>query len=130
LAWEASEWVGRTTPADTAWAACATALPAIVCLWLLTQSHARSHWPFTRYADAYAIGAGTPIAMMLGVWFLAANILSPGDISPLPYVPLVNPLELTLGLTLVAVILWARQFARVSERMLYSVLGGGIFIAL
>ena len=36
-------------------------------------------------------------------WFFAVNVLSPGDASPLPYLPLVNPLDLTLALAL-----WSR----------------------
>ena len=130
VSWEASEWVGRWTPAHTAWAACATALPAIICLWLVTRGHANSRWPFTVHGDAYAVGAGTPIAALLVVWFFAANALSPGDASPLPYLPLVNPLELTLALALVAVVGWARRFARMSERALYGWIGAAVFVAL
>jgi len=129
-AWEASEWVGRWTPAHTAWAACATAVPAIVCLWFVTQWRASSRWPFTRDGDAYAIAAGGPIAVMLAVWFFAANMLSPGDASPLPFVPLINPLELTLALVLVVVFRWARRFARLSERALYGWFGAALFVAL
>jgi uncharacterized membrane protein len=129
-AWEASEWVGRWTPAHTAWAACATAVPAIVCLWLVTRGRANPRWPFTPYGDAYAVGAGAPIAALLAVWFFAANALSPGDASPLPYLPLINPLEVTLALVLVVVVGWARRFARMSERMLYGWVGAAVFVAL
>jgi uncharacterized membrane protein len=130
VAWEASEWVGRWTPAHTAWAACATAVPAIVCLWLVTRWRAGPRWPFSVHGDAYAIGAGTPVAALLAVWFFAANALSPGDASPLPYLPVVNPLELTLALALAAVVAWARRFARMSERALYGWIGAGVFVAL
>lgn len=130
VAWEASEWVGRWTPAHTAWAACATAVPAIACLWLITRWRANPRWPFTLYGDAYAIGAGAPIAALLAVWFFAANALSPGDASPLPYLPLINPLELTLALALLVVLGWARRFARMSERTLYGWVGAGVFVAL
>ena len=40
------------------------------------------------------------------VWFFAVNVLSPGDVSPLPYLPLANPLDLTLALALAAVFGW------------------------
>ena len=80
LAWEASEWVGRWTPAHTAWVACAAALPAVACLWLVTRWRDDPRWPFPLHGDAYAVGAGTPIAALLGVWFFAVNVLSPGDV--------------------------------------------------
>ena len=129
-AWEASEWVGRWTPTHTAWAACATAVPAIACLWLVSRWRANPRWPFTLHGDAYAVGAGAPIAALLAVWFFAANALSPGDASPLPYLPLINPLEVTLALVLVVVVGWSRRFARMSERMLYGWVGAAVFVAL
>src|SRR5262249_38522239 len=87
-------------------------------------------WPFDRYCDAYAHGAAMPIAAVLAVWFVAANVLSPGDMSPLPYVPIVNALELTLALALAVVLAWARRFAPITARALYRSFGIALFIAL
>ncbi len=125
MAWEAGEWVGRSTPAHTAWVACASALPALLCLFVVTRCRDSSVWPFPVYGDAYAIGAGSPIAALLAVWFVAANVLSPGDASPLTYLPLANPLEVTLALSLVALFVWARRLAPLSERALLRLAGGG-----
>ena len=130
VAWEASEWVGRWTPAHTAWVACAAALPAAACLWAVTRGRDDPRWPFPGHGDAYAVGAGTPIAALLAVWFFAVNALSPGDVSPLRYVPVVNPLDLTLVLAMAAMFGWGRRFAPLSERMLYAWLGVGLFVGL
>jgi uncharacterized membrane protein len=130
LAWEGSEWVGRWTPAHTAWVACAAALPAAACLWIVTRWRDDRHWPFPMHGDAYAAGAGTPIAALLGVWFFAVNALSPGDVSPLPYLPLANPLDLTLALVLAAVFDWGRRFARFSVQVMYGWFGVALFVAL
>jgi uncharacterized membrane protein len=130
LAWEASEWVDRWTPAHTVWVACAAALPAAASLWIVTRWRDVAHWPFPIHGDAYAVGAGTPIAALLAVWFFAVNVLSPGDVSPLPYLPLANPLDLTLALTLVAAFGWGRRFARLSVQSLYGWLGVALFVAL
>ena len=130
LAWEASEWVGRWTPAHTAWVACAAALPAAACLWIVTRWRDDAHWPFPMHGDAYAVGAGTPMAALLGVWFFAVNVLSPGDVSPLPYLPLANPLDLTLALVLAAVFGWSRRFARLSVQVMYGWFGVALFVAL
>ena len=79
---------------------------------------------------AYAIGAGTPIAVFLVVWFFAVNLLSPGDPSPLPYVPLANPLDVTLALALWASATWAKRFETLPERALVQWVGAGLFVAL
>ena len=71
-----------------------------------------------------------PIAGLLAIWFFAVNVLSPGDASPLPYLPLVNPLDITLGLALWSVATWAVRFAGIAERALYRWIGAGLFVAL
>jgi len=133
VAWELSEWVGRSTPAYTAWVPCAAALPAIVYLASVTHWRDQTRWPGWPPADrrrAYTIGAGTPIAGFMVVWFFLVNLLSPGDPSPLPYVPLVNPLDATLALALWSTAAWAKRFETLPERARYQWLGAGTFVAL
>ncbi|MEP6678907.1 MAG: DUF2339 domain-containing protein [Betaproteobacteria bacterium] len=45
-------------------------------------------------------------------WAFVVGIGSDGDPAPLPYVPLVNPLDLTLGLIAVTLLTWVRGLAR------------------
>jgi uncharacterized membrane protein len=130
VAWEASEWTGRATEPYTAWTACAAALPAIAFLLLCVRFHDSPRWPAPRHRDAYAVGAGGPIAGLLALWFFLVNALSPGDPSPLPYFPLANPLDVTLALALAALVAWARRFAGIPERALYRWIGAGLFVAL
>ncbi|MGI8895633.1 MAG: DUF2339 domain-containing protein [Casimicrobiaceae bacterium] len=130
--WEASEWAGRWTPGGTVWIACAAAVPAIVYLASMFLFAERARWPFaayfTAYADAYTVSAGTTVAALLSVWFVLANIMSPGNSAPLPYVPLANPLDLTLLAALAVLFLWARRYARMEERALYGWLGAALFL--
>jgi len=130
IAWEASEWTGRFTAHYTAWTPCAAALPAIAYLWLVVRFRDTSRWPLSVQQRAYAMLAGMPMAGFLGAWFVAVNVLSPGDASPLPYLPLVNPLDLTLALALWSVTAWATRFAGIAERALYRWIGAGLFVAL
>ena len=130
VAWEASEWVGRHTAHYTAWTPCAAALPAIAYLWLVVRFRDTARWPLSVQHRAYAVRAGMPIAGLLAIWFFAVNVLSPGDASPLPYLPLVNPLDITLGLALWSVATWAARFAGIAERALYRWIGAGLFVAL
>jgi uncharacterized membrane protein len=129
VAWEAGEWTARVTQRDTVWAACAHLLP--LALYLLAVVRApRTMWPLSSFADAYATRAGTLVALALALGFVALAILHPGDPSPLAYVPLLNPLEASLVLSLSALYLWARRDARTSPQTLYRAIGIGAFLVL
>ena len=54
----------------------------------------------------------------------------PGDPSPLPYLPLANPLDLTLALALCGAAAWAMRLGTLPERALYRWIGAGVFVAL
>jgi uncharacterized membrane protein len=127
-AWEASEWVGRTMPAATVWMACAAAWPAIAYLGVVVRHADSACWPFTDHRDAYTTSAGTTVAALLAVWFAIVNVVSPGSVAPLPYLPVVNPLDVTLVATLAALLPWARRFGRIGDRALYAWLGAAIFL--
>jgi uncharacterized membrane protein len=126
--WEASEWVGRYMPQGTTWMACAAAWPAIAYLGLAVHYAGTAHWPLARFRDAYLVNAGTTIAALLGVWFAIVNVVSPGSPAPLPYAPVVNPLDVTLVATLACLWSWAREYGRLTERTRYGWLGVAIFL--
>lgn len=126
--WEASEWVGRHFPAGTVWVACAAAWPAIVYLLAVSRANLGERWPLGAYRTAYATSAGTAVAALLGVWFAIVNVISPGATEPLPYVPLMNPLDLTLAAALAVLFVWARHTVDVAERTLYAWFGAALFL--
>ncbi len=128
LGWEASEWVGRYFAVGTVWIACAAAWPAIGYLWLAARATRWQGWPLRDYRDAYASSAGTAIAAFLVVWFAIVNVVSPGLAAPLPYVPVANPLDVTLIAALAALFTWARAVPQVAERTLYRWWGAAVFV--
>ncbi|VVP98175.1 hypothetical protein PS918_03902 [Pseudomonas fluorescens] len=65
-------------------------------------------WPVSPYAREYRVYAAAPLALLMLVWFWLANAFSEGGAEPLPYVPLINPLELGLMLALFGVSVWSR----------------------
>jgi uncharacterized membrane protein len=127
-AWEASEWAGRAMPPRTVWLACAAAWPAIAYLAFTLRAVDSGRWPVAHYRRAYTARAGAAIASLLGVWFCAVNVLSPGTATPLPFVPLANPLDVTLLATLAALFSWVRRFARPGESVLYGWFGAAVFL--
>lgn len=134
LAWEASEWAGRTTDIGTVWIACAAALPAIAFLAVVAWPRAREAWPLSARAETYGRGAGTIVALALVLWFAGVSVVSPGEPHPLPYVPLANPLDLTLVAALAALWSWSGTWGRMSASgrlwlaaaMAFVALSGGV----
>ncbi|HSS71227.1 MAG TPA: DUF2339 domain-containing protein [Casimicrobiaceae bacterium] len=130
IAWEAGEWTARFTPRDTVWPACAHLLPLTLFLLGVRRRESDAPWPLATFAEDYATRAGTLVAVTVGAGFLALALLHPGDARPLPYVPIVNPLELTLALSLAAMYLWARSENRLTAQTLYRALAVGVFLAV
>lgn len=97
---EAAWQVGRF--ADGVWPLAAALGVAAGGLLLTVRALRHPVWPFTRTRDTYSRlacgGAGAALAMVT----LLANAVSSGDASPLPYIPLLNPLELASALALIA----------------------------
>ena len=83
------------------------AAPAAL-LALLTRPGSARLWPVRLAPPAYRLGAaGVLTAGLLG-WTLLANIVSDGRAHPLPYVPLLSPLDLGVALALAAAAAWLR----------------------
>jgi len=127
IAWEASEWVDRIALPGTVWLACAAVLPLAAFLFMVCALAGAQRWPLNLHREAYAVGAGGPIAALSAAWFAIATVVSPGTASPLAYVPLFNPLELTLALTLVALFLWSGRFSGLTDTTRFACLGVGLF---
>jgi uncharacterized membrane protein len=79
-------------------------------LYLLLMASPRAWpWPVSAYPREYRVYAAAPLALLMLGWFWLANGISDGTAEPLPYVPLINPLELGLLFTLFGVYVWSRS---------------------
>jgi uncharacterized membrane protein len=66
-------------------------------------------WPVSAYSREYRVYAAAPLALLMLGWFWLANVASDGNAEPLPYVPLINPLELGLLFALFGVYVWSHS---------------------
>ena len=86
----------------------------------LFESMGRSsyHWPFSKQTDAY-FAAG--LLMMLGYLLLVVGVSfgDPGDPAPLPYIPLLNPLDI-LSIAAAGLLWYGIQLQRKSGRWGYQ----------
>jgi uncharacterized membrane protein len=123
-----------------AWRWLGWALLPSAYLWLMAQPQtllSRLPWPFTEYLREYRVLAAAPLAVLMLGWFCLANIASDGGAEPLPYLPLVNPLELGLLFALFGTCQWLRsglpQFGWTAQRadwLAQLIAGVGLFSLL
>ena len=106
----------------------ALAVPALLLL-LLPHPATAARWPVRLAPAAYQAGAGAVLTVALLLWSLLANAGSDGSASPLPHVPLLNPLDLGVATALLAAWRWLRCPAAAdslaAQRQLPAVLLGG-----
>jgi len=74
---------------------------------LLGAQSLRPSWPLARHADSYRGLVAVPLVAVVLLWTLAVNLGSDGDPGWLPYVPLLNPLDIAVALALLALARWA-----------------------
>ncbi len=91
-------------------------MPA-AALALLTRPAIQRRWPVSGLREVYLLIAAAPVAAYLLLWVWFSNTLS-GEAAPLPYVPLLNPLELGHGLVLLATLTWFRGLPDSAQRWL------------
>ena len=87
----------------TGWRFAVTALPATLALFLVRAR--RAAWPVRSWPVAWLGVGGAGLAIALWLWSLIANG-NDAAAAPLPYLPLVNPVELAQALALGAVAGW------------------------
>ncbi|HOB14596.1 MAG TPA: DUF2339 domain-containing protein [Novosphingobium sp.] len=78
-----------------------------------TERHA---WPLHPHARAYWWRAGLVLAALTWIGALYAGWAAAGDTQPLPYVPLLNPIDLAVGLAIAALAFYRLVLAKADPR--------------
>lgn len=142
LAWLASSelgWrVGEIAAVGTVWAAASWAIVPGLMLAGLTGGLVERWWPLRNHQrDFRSWVAGGFVAFLLG-WSLWINVESDGTATPLPFLPLLNPLDVAVGLALFVVARWLTMvwrtvpelFEKEVQRWTIAALGAVTFIWL
>lgn len=106
-----SQWLLSHLGADasndwSSWSLLGWVVVPTLALWALQWSRLLAHWPLKTYQTSYTRTAAYPVALYLLLWAWVSNFASSGDAAPLPFVPLLNPLELAHWLVLAALFAW------------------------
>lgn len=102
--------IGEAQLWQTSWATVILLVAGTVVLALLSRrawfEPVHSSWPLDRFARAYLWLAAAPLAAAVALGALLVAVVSSGNSRPLPYVPLLNPTDLSVALALAACALW------------------------
>jgi len=98
--------VQRADDIGRAWRVAALlAIPALMLIGVVRLGRG-STWPVAAHQRGYVLIGGSLVAAFLAAAGAVINVANAGDPAPLPFMPLANPLDITLALTLVAVGAW------------------------
>jgi uncharacterized membrane protein len=107
--------VDRNVP-EGVWSAVAAALVPAFVVFAFLAADLRNRWPMLTHRTALINGLVAVVVYLL-FWSLGCSFGSNGDPSPLPYVPLLTPLDLTQAFIILAGVAWAlRVRVRYPER--------------
>jgi uncharacterized membrane protein len=119
--WEIGWAIDQLVAGRAVWPIIAWALVPGALLAVLALRGVRIAWPVARHRDAYFGAGALPLAVYLVLWGLVVNFASNGDPAPLPYVPILSPLDLAELGALLAVALWFLEAQRLALPPLASV---------
>ena len=137
-AWEVGWQIDHVVEGRHVWPLIAWALvPGALLATLALKGHAIA-WPVMRYPNAYLWSGALPLAAFLLGWSLYANVSNDGNPDPLPYVPLLNPLDIAELLAFACLAMWwkglpgygIRNAAEIPASWPRAALGGAAFIFL
>lgn len=110
LTWEIAWQIDAHRLGSSWWRAAWSAIPAIVLAWVSACS-GRVNWPFgVHYPMLYRGAILMPIAALTLLWSVYTNLVAPGSMAPLPYLPLLNPIDLAQAAVLFAIWRWCGTF--------------------
>lgn len=133
--WELSWWIGQGVGGASVWGLVAWALFPGALVWGLLSAQGRWPWPVDAHPRAYVLSGAGMLVAFLALWVLYGAAAHDGSPAPLPYLPVLSPLDLAqLGVLLVA-LRWYRACggaglldAQAYARTFYVTLGVVAFV--
>lgn len=127
----AARMVGKHHLPGLMWHHGAVVMLAVATLFALLQLDRRGRWPVAPWRTAYVVTGGAGVLAAGLVWALVASAAGGGGTAPLPYLPLLNPLDIGIALLLMMSWRWwqaANGGLKVDNRKALAALGGAAFV--
>jgi uncharacterized membrane protein len=112
LSWAIVQAIGDTG----AWSMTAWAIIPLALLAALPSSATHVRWPMQAHRNAYLLIASAGLAGYLGLWSLYSNWQVDSPSAPLPYFPLLNPLDVVQALVLLVLARFRRRLRSDDQR--------------
>lgn len=117
------------TAPSSVWSLSALGLvPGLVTI-LVTACGDSCRWPFARHRASYLVLGVGPIAMYAWLWIWFSSSTSSGNPEPLPYLPFLNPLDLTAACVMVALAVWKQNLRSAIPRITTTPFAGTLEIS-
>ena len=94
------------------WSAVPWGLVPALGLGIVSELAPGQSWPVGAHRRGYIVLGAVPVAVLLVIWSIAANVHGSGNPAPLPYLPLLNPLDLSQAVVLLALATWRVRVRR------------------
>lgn len=108
-AWEMHWLSGEYQLQHNAWSVASLIAVPVLLLIAVSRPKMEKFWPLNNHLDAYRQQGALPVAIALWLWTFYANLTHDGSSQPLPYLPLLNAIDLGHGLVMLAVGIWLMQ---------------------
>ncbi|WP_417915370.1 DUF2339 domain-containing protein [Candidatus Electronema sp. JM] len=130
---ETSQAVSKFTGGEGVWHQIVWGLIPAGMILLAHNRWLEKRWPLTEYAAVYQRQAAGLLAVQLWLWLISSSFGNPGNAAPLPFIPLLNPLEVSQIAVLLVLAWWMlrhRAAAKLPEELLPALGAGTAFLWL
>ncbi|MBU0680430.1 MAG: DUF2339 domain-containing protein [Proteobacteria bacterium] len=113
VASEAAWQVNAFTYGAGSWTRIVWGLIPVAFVKFIHRSQVNMYWPLSDYGREYQERASAIILSLVWVWLLAGCFFSRGSATPLPFIPVFNPLEISQLMVMLVMLVWSlghRQF--------------------
>jgi uncharacterized membrane protein len=134
--WEVAWLIDDQVSGRGVWPLIAWALVPAVLLAISPLAAVRRRWPVVAWPEVYTGRGAMPLAAVLAFWFFWVTLTSDADAWPLPYLPLLNPLDFAQAGAAFVLISWFASMRRLGMMPMallplaqaWAVLGVGGFL--
>ena len=110
----------------SAWSVAAVLLPLALMVVLVSSRWQRRRWPVVTHPVAVLVWGAAPLMLLVWLWVFYANLSHDGSSAPLPYLPLLNAIDLGHVLALLALLTWRLALREASIAL---PVGRGVWLA-